>query len=559
MISIMIKSAVVLAVAACVATALRRQSAALRHAIWTAGLIGALVVPLCSITLPEWQNGFIGWAENMFQAEIVETSTPASIVVIPTESTAISSSETATTEHSRRAKVPSTSWTLAQIAVALWIGGAAIGLLFMLLGALRLAWVAICSAPITDPRWIEMAERVRRSLGLRRPVRLLQNQSGHFLGTWGIFVPRVLLPSSANQWSDDRAWMVLGHELAHIKRHDWVVQVLAEAARAIYWFNPVFWLAYGRLRRESEHACDDAVIRMGAAGTQYAEELLELARTLRSENPMRSPILAMAQPSHLERRLVALLDPALNRLAATPWSVIVVALVAIALTLPLAAVRAPDRAPVTVSVLPPSAPASLLPASPEPGKSPAKPEGSGKRNTATATPASQELAKQEVPETVQFPIQVQPEYPNTSNSKIVSIPISNLIAPSVAEPRAASPPPIECKVSPAIQETKMKETKSALGSGPWHINDDRTIWAWDQPYIAGAAVNTMWMKPANVDLVITGRRLDGESAPLKIQLAKDSTAGYIATAMTFPKAGCWEVTATAGSSTLTYITRVDAQ
>ena len=56
MISIMIKSAIVLAVAAGVAGALRRQSAALRHAIWTAGLIGALVVPLCSITLPPWQK-----------------------------------------------------------------------------------------------------------------------------------------------------------------------------------------------------------------------------------------------------------------------------------------------------------------------------------------------------------------------------------------------------------------------------------------------------------------------------------------------------------------------
>jgi hypothetical protein len=429
----------------------------------------------------------------------------------------------------------------------------------MLFGALRLAWVAIRSEPVTDRRWIEMAERVRQSLGFRRPVRLLQNQSGHFLGTWGILVPRVLLPSSANQWSDDRAWMVLGHELAHIKRHDWVVQVLAEAARAIYWFNPMFWLAYGRLRRESEHACDDTVIRMGAAGTQYAEELLELARTLRSENPMRSPILAMAQPSHLERRLVALLDPALNRLAATPWSVIVVALVAIGLTLPLAAVRAPDRARPTVSIPPASAPVSLPPASPDPDKAPAKPEGAGTRNAETANVIAKELPKEEVPSSVQAPIQVQAEYPIASSSKVLPIQMSKLTVPSVEEPRAATPPPIECKVSPAIQETKMKETKSALGSGPWHINDDRTIWAWDQPYIAGAAVNTMWMKPANVDLVITGRRLDGESAPLKIQVAKDSTAGYIATAMTFPKAGCWEVTATAGSSTLTYITRVDPQ
>jgi hypothetical protein len=276
---------------------------------------------------------------------------------------------------------------------------------------------------------------------------------------------------------------------------------------------------------------------------------------------MRSPILAMAQPSHLERRLVALLDPALNRLAATPWSVVVVALVAIGLTLPLAAVRAPERVAVNVAALPVATPVSIEPASatPELVKPPTISEEVGKRNTSAPNAPLKELPKQEVPETVQAPIQVQPDYPVNVNSKGSPIQLSKLIGPSPAEPRVAVPPPIECKVSPTIQETKMKETKSALGSGPWHINDDRTIWAWDQPYIAGAAVNTMWMKPANVDLVITGRRLDGDSAPLKIQLAKDATAGYIATAMTFPKAGCWEVTATAGSSTLTYITRVDPQ
>jgi len=299
------------------------------------------------------------------------------------------------------------------------------------------------------------------------------------------------------------------------------------------------------------------VIRMGAAGTHYAEELLDLARTLRSENPMRSPILAMAQPSHMERRLVALLDPALNRLAATPWSVIVVALVAIGLTLPLAAVRAPERIPerpvVNVAAPPAATSVAVLPAPaiPDPEKT------QSHETSAIAKPL--ELPKQEVPESIQAPIQIQPESAIASSSKLEPIQLTKLIAPTVSEPHAAAPPPIECKVSPAIQETKMKETKSALGPGPWHINDDRTIWAWDQPYIAGAAVNTMWMKPANVDLVITGRRLDGDSAPLKIQIAKDSTAGYIATSMTFPKAGCWEVTATAGSSTLTYITRVDPQ
>ena len=68
MITVMIKSAIVLAVAACIAGMLRRQSAALRHAVWTAGLFGALLVPLCSVTLPVWQNGCVGWAEQLFRS-----------------------------------------------------------------------------------------------------------------------------------------------------------------------------------------------------------------------------------------------------------------------------------------------------------------------------------------------------------------------------------------------------------------------------------------------------------------------------------------------------------
>jgi hypothetical protein len=161
------------------------------------------------------------------------------------------------------------------------------------------------------------------------------------------------------------------------------------------------------------------------------------------------------------------------------------------------------------------------------------------------------IAKEEVPASVQSPSRF-----NRNSLR----PVRTVQTAKDAGHRRASScssPPISAGL--AGHSGNQNEGEVGARSGPWHINDDRTIWAWDQPYIAGAAVNTMWMKPANVDLVITGRRLDGDSAPLKIQLAKDSTAGYIATAMTFPKAGCWEVTATAGSSTLTYITRVDPQ
>ena len=88
-----------------------------------------------------------------------------------------------------------------------------------------------------------------------------------------------------------------------------------------------------------------------------------MTRALRSEERFQTPILAMAQPSHLEQRLVALLNPSLNRLAATPWAVLVVAGVAIALTLPLAAVRTEREVPIAAAaaILPSPAPPAVSP------------------------------------------------------------------------------------------------------------------------------------------------------------------------------------------------------
>jgi BlaR1 peptidase M56/carboxypeptidase family protein/TonB-like protein len=121
------------------------------------------------------------------------------------------------------------------------------------------------------------------------------------------------LPAGAGDWSEERARVVLSHELAHIRRGDWIVQMSAELLRGVYWFNPLLWIVCRRLRLESEHACDDEVMRRGVEGREYASHLIDLAKALNRQRHTWFPAPAMARPSSLERRVRAMLNDRLNR------------------------------------------------------------------------------------------------------------------------------------------------------------------------------------------------------------------------------------------------------
>ena len=121
----------------------------------------------------------------------------------------------------------------------------------------RLAWLASHARPVVDGVWTELATEAAAAYGIRRPVRLLQSEHPAMLATWGLFRPRIILPASAGEWPVDRVRVVLYHELAHVRRGDWAVQLGAELVRTVHWFNPLIWIACRRLRQESEQACDD--------------------------------------------------------------------------------------------------------------------------------------------------------------------------------------------------------------------------------------------------------------------------------------------------------------
>jgi TonB family protein len=289
---------------------LRRRSAALRHWVLAAGVACAAAMPMLTAAVPPWPLPFATPTAFTSYRDPLQGAVQASRLAAPVQPPRIAGAAVAATVPPAAA---SAGFDLVAAFTFIWLAGTVVALAILLTGVLRLAWLAMHAHQITHGRWHDLAEEISRGYGLRRRVTLLQSTHPSLLVTWGLARPRVILPSAADAWSDERARVVLSHELAHICRGDWIVQLSAELLRAFYWFNPLLWIACRRLRLESEHACDDEVMSRGVDGTDYATHLIELARALNQRRYIWFPAPAMARPSSLERRVRAMLTNSLDR------------------------------------------------------------------------------------------------------------------------------------------------------------------------------------------------------------------------------------------------------
>jgi beta-lactamase regulating signal transducer with metallopeptidase domain len=314
--SVIAKTTIMLACASLMTLALRRASASARHAVWAIVLLGALILPFAAWILPEVSLPVLP-LDGLRADELAPVS--QSIGPIPHVPAPRSSglaqvrplpSSSSVTLQSPAEKTPNPIQSLIKghPILLIWAMGASLVLFRLILGSVTIRRLRRQSTMIKGSECEDVVDDLRATLRLKRPVTVrVANQTIPPM-TWGIFRPVVLLPATAVEWTEGRRRIVLAHELAHVKRNDGLLQVLLQAVCSLYWFNPIVWYAARRLRIERECACDDQVLKLGADADDYADHLLQVARTLNPGSGISLATVAMAHRSQLETRLLSILD-----------------------------------------------------------------------------------------------------------------------------------------------------------------------------------------------------------------------------------------------------------
>jgi cell division protein FtsI (penicillin-binding protein 3) len=186
-----------------------------------------------------------------------------------------------------------------------WAAGALLLVARLAVGLFRAA--AMVRRAASAPAWESARVRAMEATGVRVEVR--ETSELETPAVFGVVTPVVLVPAGSDGWDEARRHHVLLHEMAHVRRRDCLVQVVADLAVAIHWMDPLAWLCARRLRFERELAADDAALGHGARPSSYAEDLLAVAGAI----PGSALALGMGEPSRLVARVSAVLTEGRRR------------------------------------------------------------------------------------------------------------------------------------------------------------------------------------------------------------------------------------------------------
>lgn len=158
-----------------------------------------------------------------------------------------------------------------------------------------------------DNTWKEHLVKLAGSMGVSRKVELFISKHLQVPVMIGFIRPVILLPAAmVSNLSTDQLEAILLHELAHIKRNDYLLNIFQSVVETILFFNPFVWWISKNIRLEREHCCDDLVISGTVQPLQYARALVALEEYRLTVNPM--AMAAADDKHHLLHRIKRIME-----------------------------------------------------------------------------------------------------------------------------------------------------------------------------------------------------------------------------------------------------------
>jgi beta-lactamase regulating signal transducer with metallopeptidase domain len=191
--------------------------------------------------------------------------------------------------------------------VALWTAGVALLSIRMAGGLLVARRLKLRATPVASHEWRERIGNLAARIGLRRGVALCESALAEAPMTIGWLRPAILIPAGALlQLSPEQLEAILAHELAHVRRLDYLVNLLQTGAETLLFYHPAVWWVSRRIRAERENCCDDLAVAVCGDAVVYARALLELETMAAG----RAPQMALAATAgSLSGRVKRLLRP----------------------------------------------------------------------------------------------------------------------------------------------------------------------------------------------------------------------------------------------------------
>lgn len=248
--------------------------------------------------------------------------------------------------------------------IVIYITGVAVMTIKLTMDLLQLRQIRRKQVLPIDSAWERHLDKLLLQLQLSRKVKLLISEHVQVPVMIGFLKPLIILPVIMfNNLTAEQLEAILLHELAHIKRNDYLLNIFQSIVETILFFNPFIWLISKNIRIEREHCCDDLVITGKVHPLHYAKALVALEEYRLTVNTL--AMAAANNKQHLFHRIKRIMEMKTKNINYTQKSlavlIIAVGLVSIAWLNPTSAMTEKKRPAKDVEVIPESIAPAIVP------------------------------------------------------------------------------------------------------------------------------------------------------------------------------------------------------